>query len=101
MDFILKSNMVISNGETTATTENEFDCNVNSLIQYCVCPPLCADVGKCPCKFPGSGETINPRPYKFVPIAPYCSCPVAKCFVKECPAIIEICTADFVQHLID
>lgn len=95
----------MSIAETTAiippTNQNEFDCNVNSLLQYCACPPLCADVGKCPCQFPGSEKIINPRPYKYVPIAPYCGCPVAKCFVKECPTSIEICTADFVQQLID
>ncbi len=91
-----------NNAETqSSTSDNTSDCNVDSLSQYCVCPPLCADVGKCSCKFPGSEIIINPRPYKYIPVPPYCSCPVAKCLVKECPSVMEICTADLIQQLIN
>lgn len=81
--------------------ESKFGCDANTLAQYCTCPPLCVDVGKCPCKFPVTYVIVNPRPYKHVPVPPFCSCPVAGCFTKECPTNVEMCTADAVQNLID
>lgn len=108
MFFNLKAVFATSDAELTATTnwpppccESKLGCDAGTLSQYCVCPPLCVDVGKCPCKFPGTDEILNPRPYKHVPVAPFCACARAKCVVKECPTEIEICTADAVQELIN